>query len=104
MAPARRVSVTLDAPDQAAIEAFADPTKPEHAALEAWASQHGLSLRDDSDAAVLRTLVRAGAEALREKALAEGYERLAAAHRGDQAERRATRDRAIRKAETRFAE
>ncbi len=87
--------MTLDAPDQQAIEPFADHTRPEHATLEAWASQHGLNLRDDSDAAILRTLIRAGAEALREKALEDGYTRLAAFRTEDEAQRRSIRDRAL---------
>lgn len=104
MAATKRVSVTLDAPDQQAIEAFADHDRPERAVLEAWAARHGLSIRDDSDAAVLRTLILVGAEALRMKALEQGYERLAASHRDEQAERRALRDRAIRRSESKAAE
>jgi len=89
--------VTLEAPDQEAIEVFVDPSRPEHATLKAWASQHGLSMRDDSDAAVLRALVRAGAEALRDRALEEGYARLAATRGDDQTERPDIRDRALRR-------
>jgi hypothetical protein len=100
----RRISVTLDAPDQQAIDAFGDPSRPEHATLEAWARQHGLNVRDDSDAAIVRALVRAGAEALREKALEAGYAKLAATRDEDQHERRDLRDRAIRRARARFAE
>lgn len=96
--------MSLDAPDQQAIEIFADPSRPEHAALEEWASQHGLNLRDDSDAAILRTLVRAGAEALREKALEQGYAKLATTHLEDANERRAVRDHSIRRSPARFAE
>jgi hypothetical protein len=99
MASTRRISLTLDVPDQQAIEPFVDPSRPEHAALEAWAAQHGITLRDESDAAIIRTLVRAGAEALLEKALEDGYARLAVSrHRDDQAERRAIRDRALNRA------
>jgi hypothetical protein len=104
MAHTKRISVTLDAPDQQAIEAFVDASRPEHATLEAWASQHGITVRDASDSAILRTLVRAGAEALREKALEDGYERLAASRDEDRAERRAIRDRGNRRAEARLAE
>lgn len=95
MTATRRVSVTLDAPDQQAVDLFADPARPEHATLEAWAAARGLVLRDDSDSAVVRTLLRAGAEALREKALEEGYERLAASHEDAAKERRARRDRVL---------
>lgn len=100
----RRVSLTLDGPDQRAIEAFADPSRPEHATLEDWASEHGLSLREASDAAILRALVRAGAEALRMKALDDGYDRLAADREASRAERRAVRDRAVKRADERLPE
>jgi hypothetical protein len=95
--------VTLDAPDEQVLELFTDPSRPEHATLEAWASQHGLGVRDASEAAVLRTLLRAGAAALREKALEAGYVQLAA-EREDRQERRALRDRAVERARSRFAE
>lgn len=93
----RRVSVTLDAPDQRAIDTFADRSRPEHATLEAWAAQHGLNLRDDSDAAIIRTLVRAGAEALRAKALEDGYDLLAKSRDADAAERRSLRARSLQR-------
>ncbi len=99
MASTRRVSVTLDTPDQQAIEAFADSSRPEHTVLEAWAQAHGINVRDASDSAILRTLIRAGAEALREKALEEGYTRLAKSHQEDRAELRAIRNRALRRTE-----
>jgi hypothetical protein len=104
MATTRRISVTLDLPDQRAIEPFTDPLRPEHATLEMWAAQHGLNLRDDSGAAVLRALVRAGAEALREKALEDGYALLATTRHENRDERRSIRDRALARDETRFAE
>ena len=94
MASQRRISVTLEGPDQQAIEAFADQSRPEHATLEEWASQHGIGIRGASEAAIVRVLARAGAEALREKALEEGYARLAADRQADRDERRALRDRA----------
>ncbi|MET9260945.1 hypothetical protein [Amycolatopsis sp. NPDC004079] len=95
MTTTRRVSVTLDLPDQQAVDLFADPARPEHATLEAWAEARGLVMRDDSDSAVVRTLLRAGAEALREKALEEGYERLAASREDTAKERRGRRDRVL---------
>jgi len=104
MGTTRRISLTLDVPDQQAIEPFADPSRPEHAALEAWAAQHGLNIRDESDAAIVRTLVRAGAEALREKALEDGYARLAVSRHEDQTERRAIRDHALSRADVRRIE
>ena len=104
MVATRRISLTLDVLDQQAIEPFVDPSRPEHAALEAWAALHGITLRDESDAAIIRTLVRAGAEALLEKALEDGYARLAASRHQDQTERRAIRDRALNRDGERLAE
>lgn len=104
MLTTKRVSVTLDDPDLRAIEAFADSSRPERATLEEWATRHGITVRDASDSAILRTLVRAGAEALREKVLEDGYKRLAASRDEDRAERRAIRDRANKRAEARLAE
>jgi hypothetical protein len=104
MTSTRRISLTLDVLDQQAIEPFVDPSRPEHAALEAWATLRGITLRDESDAAIIRTLVRAGAEALLEKALEDGYARLAASRHHDQTERRAIRDRALNRAGEELAE
>ncbi|HEY4018244.1 MAG TPA: hypothetical protein VGM75_06130 [Pseudonocardiaceae bacterium] len=104
MAAARRVSVTLDTSDQQAIEAFADSSRPEHSILEAWAEAHGINVRDASDSAILRTLIRAGAEALREKALEDGYARLAMSRHEDRAERRAIRDRGLERTDPGLAE
>lgn len=104
MTETRRISVTLDVPDQQAIEPFAEPSRPEHVTLEAWAAEHGLSVRDASDAAIIRVLVRAGAEALRERALEDGYTRLAESRRADRDERRAVRDRAMHRADAGAAE
>jgi hypothetical protein len=104
MTDTRRISVTLDIPDQQAIEPFAEPSRPEHATLEAWAAEHGLSVRDDSDAAIVRVLVRAGAEALRQKALEDGYTRLAESRRSDRDERRAIRDRGRERTDSGAAE
>lgn len=96
--------MTLDAPGQQVIEVFADPSRPEHAALVAWASQRGLNVMDASDATIVRMLVRAGAEALRERALDAGYAKLAATRDESQRERRALRDGVVGRAQTRFAE
>jgi hypothetical protein len=98
MTSTRLITLTLDGPDQQAIEPFVDPSRPEHAALEAWAALHDITLRDQSDAAIIRTLVRVGAEALLERALEDGYARLAAPRHQEQTERRAIRDRALNRA------
>lgn len=50
---------------------------------------------------MLRALAGAGAEALREQALDQGYARLAKSRNDDIAERRALRNRAAKRAEAR---
>lgn len=90
---ARRTTLTLTDADETVLESFADPDRAEHAALVAWAAEHGESL-SRAEAAVLRLLLRAGAEALREKALEVGYAQLAASRTDqDRAESRARRER-----------
>lgn len=103
MTAARRVSVSLDDADEAVLGVFADPARAEHASLEAWASRHGTSVRNSSEAAVIRLLARAGAEALLERALEDGYDKLAAAD-AERAERRALRGRYADRVDRRFVE
>lgn len=91
----KRITVTLEGAEQDALSAFADPERTEHAALAAWAQERGLPLKG-SEAAIVRALVRAGVEALQEKALELGYTRLAAelaANEDRQAERKLRRER-----------
>lgn len=84
---------------------FTDPERAEHGTLTAWAAEHNLAVRDSSEAAVLRVLVRAGAEALLERALDEGYAKLAAELTDEnRAERRARRARYVKHVDSRFAE
>jgi hypothetical protein len=92
---AKRLSVTLEAADEGALIAFADPDRAEHAALAAWAVQHGLQLPvSPSEAALIRLLLRVGIESLHEKALDEGYAQLAASLTDEErADSRAARDR-----------
>jgi hypothetical protein len=74
----KRLSVTLDAEDVRTVEAFADTTTREHEALLAWAGARGLDPAGaTSEAALLRLLLRAGAESLRGKALDVAYAGLA---------------------------
>ena len=98
----KRITVTLEGADQSALAAFADPERAEHAALEAWADERDLPLK--SEAGMVRVLLRAGVEALREQALARGYAELAEAQRADDERaderksrqaRRSARDRAV---------
>lgn len=90
---ARRTTVTLTDIEDLALAPFTDPDRAEHAALVAWAAEHGESL-SNAEAAVLRALLRAGAEALRERVLEQGYAELAASRTDDQrAESREARRR-----------
>lgn len=97
----KRITVTLEGAEQATLSTFADPERAEHAALQAWAEERGLPLKL-SEAGIVRVLLRAGAEALKEKAVERGYARLAEAQladeewnaeRGARKARRAARDR-----------
>jgi hypothetical protein len=63
-----------------------------------------MSVRDSSEAAVLRILARAGAAALREQALEQGYAKLAATNDSDHEERRARRDRYAERVDSRYVE
>ena len=75
---ARRISVTLELEDEEVVGAFASASTPERAALIQWAELHGLDpARFRSDASLVRALLRAGAEGLRERILDDGYAALA---------------------------
>jgi hypothetical protein len=75
----KRLSLTLEPDDETTVRAFTERDTPERHALDSWARAHGLSAhRLRSDAALMRVLIRAGAEALREQVLADGYAELAA--------------------------
>ncbi|WP_189225577.1 hypothetical protein [Saccharothrix coeruleofusca] len=76
----KHVTVPLEEAEQAALSAFADPQRAEHAALEAWAAERGLAMRS-SEADVVRTLLCAGIDALQKKTLERGYAHLAEAQR-----------------------
>lgn len=93
---AKRLSVTLDDEDVRTMDEFADPNSLAHEALVRWLTGQSVTISADSlsDAALLRMLVRAGAEALREQTIADGYAALAASQTEDElAESRAIRDR-----------
>ena len=74
----KRVSVTLHDDEETILGVFADPDTAEHQALCHWAEQRGLNVEPSaSEARFLRLLLQAGAAALREEALDEGYASLA---------------------------
>lgn len=75
---AKRTTVTLSDQDVETVQTFADPDRPEGALLIEAARGLGIPLRPGaSEATVIRTLIAAGATALREQALERGYEELA---------------------------
>lgn len=90
------------------LRVFADPERAEHAALVHWAASHGVPLPagERNEAAVVRALLRAGAEALQEQALEQGYAELAKTFAGgdERDEARALRARYARRIDTRYAE
>ena len=87
----KRLPVTLDSDDQAEIAVFADPDRLEAGILREWAQQQHITIRDNSESGIARALLRAGAEALREKALEAGYAELAKDHEEGLTEQRARR-------------
>jgi hypothetical protein len=105
---AKRLSLSLDVADEAAVAAFSDEGTLEHRALIEWAADHGLEpAMVRSDAALMRALLRAGAETLRERALDEGYAEMARDLAGDAAamgERRQLRERYASRTDSTFDE
>ncbi len=74
----KRTTVTFDDHDQGAIAAVSDPERAEWAALVEAAAEKGIIVKPGvSEATIIRALVHAGADALRERALARGYAELA---------------------------
>ncbi len=74
----RRTTVTFDDHDQGVIASVSNPDRAEWAVLVEAAAEKGISLKPGaSEAAIIRALVHAGADALRERALERGYAQLA---------------------------
>jgi len=101
----KRLSVTLDADDVRTVETFADSSTREHAALVDWARARGVDAADaTSEAAMLRLLLRAGAESLRGNALDVAYANLAVILDDDAdkgaGDSRAARDRYVQRTES----
>ncbi len=102
----KRISVSIDPEEERTIATFGDPTTAERTALTSWAVQHGVDAsRLRSQAAVIRALVRVGAQSLRDEALDDGYAALAASLKTseqtttEQAETREARERYLRRGE-----
>jgi hypothetical protein len=74
----KRTTVTLTELDVEALAAVADPARPECATLRAMADELGVDIRDNSESALIRALLAAGAVAVQQRALERGYQELAA--------------------------
>lgn len=74
----KRTTVTFDERDQGAIASVSDPDRAEWTALVEAAAEKGIAVKPGaSEATIIRALVHAGADALRERALESGYAELA---------------------------
>jgi hypothetical protein len=74
----------LEDEEEAAVASFAAEGTPENDALVAWAAARGIRVSSRSEAALLRLLVRAGAESLQERILDLGYSELAVTLQGEE--------------------
>ncbi len=99
----KRVSLILGDSDGAKIGPYLDEGSAAFEVLRRWASEHGVADEIKSEAAALRALLRAGAEALEERVLDVGYAQLATEFNTEPSnvERRSTRDRYARRTEGR---
>jgi hypothetical protein len=74
----KRLSLTLENEDEATLARFAVEDSPERRILISWTALRGMSPEEiRSEAALLRVLLRVGAERLQEEALDAGYAQLA---------------------------
>ena len=91
----KRVSLILGDSDEAVIAPYLNQGSPAFEVLRHWASQHDVADDIKSEAAALRALLQAGAEALQEHVLDVGYAQLATEFNSESAnaERRAARNR-----------
>ena len=99
----KRVSLILGDSDEAVIAPYLSQGSPAYEVLRHWASQRPGADDIKSEAAALRALLQAGAEALQEHVLDAGYAQLAAEFNSESAnvERRTARDRYARRTEGR---
>ena len=97
----KRLSITLEAEDERAVESFAKTETRDHEALLTWAAQRGLEVTGSTaEAALLRLLLRAGVEFLRTSALDVAYAELAVSMtEAERADSRAARDRYVKRTE-----
>lgn len=96
----RRLSLILGDADQEQLAPFIRPGTEHHQVLQRWAATHGGDTVN-SEAAALRTLLQAGADALRDDVLDAGYADLAGTYNtgSADADRRSARDRYVARIE-----
>jgi hypothetical protein len=75
---AKRLSLSLESGDEAMLARFMREDSPDRGVLISWIALQGMAPEQiRSEAAVLRVLLRVGAERLHEQALDDGYAKLA---------------------------
>lgn len=96
----KRLSLILGEGDQLTLEPFIRPGTDQHQVLQRWATEHGVG-SVNSEAAAIRALLQAGADALRDDVLDAGYAELAQVYEGteERDERRTARDRYVARTE-----
>lgn len=99
----KRVSLILSDSDEAQIGPYLDKVSPAVEVLSRWANEHDASGDIKSEAAALRALLQAGAEALKEHVLDVDYAQLATEFNTEPSSvgRRAARDDYARRTESR---
>lgn len=97
---AKRLSVILGDADEERLKPFFDVGTSQHQALQLWAEENG-SGAVNSEAALIRALMQAGAEALSDEILDASYAELARIYNKpeEDVERRLARDRYIERTE-----
>lgn len=98
----KRMSVTLNDEDELLIRTFAAVGTNENRSLRAWAERRGITAGEStSEAALLRLLLRAGAESLSEQVLDIAYAQLAVEIEtaADTVDSRAARARHLKRSE-----
>jgi hypothetical protein len=89
----KRLSLTLERGDEDVVEPFTHDSPERHALASLAGNERAESLH--SEAAILRALVRVGADAVRDRVLEQGYAEMADEHRQHDEERRALRERRL---------
>ena len=94
------MSLILGEGDHLTLEPFIRPGTSQHQVLQHWAAEHGVGAVN-SEAAAIRALLAAGADALADEVLDAGYAELAQVYGRveERDERRSARDRYMARTE-----